>query len=276
MASAATASAQEPVPAPVPQDELPTLPTYQSPQERARAWSASVVRVRVVQPSQPWMTPVGDPGLYGAAVLAQTSPGGAPVLLTGELFVRGAAQVEVEVGAQRWRVRVVRADADLGLAALELPPPLVAQMTPAPLRASPLRGWERLFVLVFDKDGAATTLPVTLQGPGEEELAFYTSATPPLSQGHPIFDEHGKCLGLFALWREDHEDVGFVILQPHLTTFIANPEANPRRDEPLKLDLRGGAGAFVDPATGARLPNGPSKPPASPLDAPSVLDTPKR
>lgn len=218
-------------------DQLPGPTAYRDPAQRAQALSGAVLRLRATPPRQPWITTVGDPALYGAATLVQTPEG--PALLTGEFFVRGQETLELLYQGRALPTRVLRADRALGLALLELPEALAGALTPAPVRDKPLLSWEQPWALVFDRQGAASAVAVRFQGrPKQEELSFYMSALPTLGEGHPIFDDKGALVGLFAL-RVPGEPLGYALMTEVLARFFA-PSPEPGSPQPLNLEVLGG------------------------------------
>jgi hypothetical protein len=227
--------------------ELPGPTPYRDPTQHARALATHALRLRVTPKPQPYITTLGDPSIYGAATLILPPGRDAAALVTGEFFVRDAATIEILWQGRALPTAALRADQQLGLAELALPDEIAARLAPAPLRDTPLLTWDRLFVLLFDKDGVPLVAPVLLHGPGEpEELSFYTAASPTVGEGHPIFDQRGAVVGIFALRLPVENKPGYALLTAPLARFL-DPAAPAPGQQPLPFEVLGGARPAPEP-----------------------------
>lgn len=215
---------------------LPTVPTWVAPEARRAQLSRSVVQVEVTMPRQPHVTTFGDDGPRGAAVyVIGPKPESGPILLTAEFLVRGAESVRLNTPSGTYPTRVVRSDARVGFAQLEVPKALEGKLKPAPLTASdlvPHRGFS-----VADRH----LVEVSVVGRGEDQLAFYWAATPSLPGGHAVFDARGDVVGLYAVQALEHPGKGFAIFGAALAGFVTPEEEAPAVVvEPIELRGVGG------------------------------------
>ncbi len=230
-------------------DQLPTIKTWKDPKQHALELQKHVLRVRVTPKKDPYITTLGDPSLYGIVTMIQDEKTEDPALITGEFFVRDAQKIEILLPELGWQTATIaRADRNLGLAQLTLADPIPEQIRPkaANVRNTPLVTWDTLHTLTFDLKGLPLVRPVTLQGPGAEGMAFYMGASPGLGEGHPIFDDRGMCLGLYAIRAIEKPGLGYALMSQALLDFLKAEPTQTTQDD-LRIEVLGGAKKDLTP-----------------------------
>jgi hypothetical protein len=70
-------------------------------------------------------------------------------------------------------------------------------------------------------------------------------ALPVLGEGHPIFDDQGALVGLFALRLPGEQVMGYALMTDVLARFF-KPATTERQADPFKLEVLGGGRQLQD------------------------------
>ena len=207
---------------------------------RRETLSRSIVQVRVTPDLGPHIRPIGPQGhALGAATLIRDARlGEAPVLITSEFLVRDAREVELLVGDEPVKVKVLRSDPRLGLAVIEAPKEIIETMTPLEVVPEGKTVNPRLVTLAHEAGGDLLIFRAAIGEQGQGPLAYYHTAHPALSGGYPLITDQGQFYGLYAFKPTQLPDLGLTIVGEHISRFLDPPEET-IKTEALKLNERG-------------------------------------